>query len=305
MPPPQHPPTMSSSFLPAAELLGPECQIRIITLAADPLLPDGEYAFIDSYCTDPECDCGKAMIDVYHEQELVSVVNFGWEKPQYYVDWLRSTPDDPMAREMSGLSIDFSSPDLVSREGMLKLCKRLMDDTWISRIKQNSGICPNPTTRSGCPRKSAATHPARAAAGKNTNRAVCVDGSPSSTRLLKKPSCSSPHFTATSSGAHRNSRSMRTQEIHSGASPSNGQTQHPSGKLGTPRAHGSHEPYVARPGSPVTGETPEWHGMKPFSDADSRREFLDRPFANRDGRMGRARERRGQGVISLQSVVPA
>jgi hypothetical protein len=32
-----------------------ENETRRITLRSDPLIPDGEYAFVDSYCEDKTC----------------------------------------------------------------------------------------------------------------------------------------------------------------------------------------------------------------------------------------------------------
>ena len=128
---------MLSFFIPAGELLGPECQIRSIVLAADPYLPSGEYAFIDTYCTDNTCDCRKTIIQIFHNKKLVSIVSFGWENPKFYLRWLKSTRNHELAKEMSGVSIDFSSPDVVSSQGILVLINHLMDENWISKIKEN------------------------------------------------------------------------------------------------------------------------------------------------------------------------
>src|SRR5690606_34206682 len=111
--------------------------VRSVILAKDPDLPDGEYNFLDTYCTDPTCDCRRTIILVMHGSQLVSRVNFGWESPEFYLRWLGSTADRDLAEEMSGPSIDFMSPDRVSREGMLRLMNHLLDDQWISRIKDN------------------------------------------------------------------------------------------------------------------------------------------------------------------------
>ena len=128
---------MLSPFIPAGELLGPECQIRTAVLAADPYLPSGEYAFLDTYCTDNTCDCRKTIIQIFHDKKLVSIVSFGWVDPKFYLRWLKSTRDRQLAKEMSGVSIDFSSPDIVSRQGILLLVNHLMDKNWISKIKEN------------------------------------------------------------------------------------------------------------------------------------------------------------------------
>ncbi|MEX2580057.1 MAG: SEC-C metal-binding domain-containing protein [Verrucomicrobiales bacterium] len=128
---------MITPFAPAGEILGPECQVRSIVLADDPRLPDGEYTFVDTYCTDPACDCRKTIIQVMHDDRLVSLVNFGWERPKFYLRWLGPAADRDLAAEMSGLSIDIASPDRVSREGMLVLMNHLLDDRWISMLKDH------------------------------------------------------------------------------------------------------------------------------------------------------------------------
>jgi hypothetical protein len=124
-------------FLPAGEILGPGCAIRSIVLTGDPYLPDGEYTFIDTYCTDRTCDCRKTIIQIYHDKELVSIANFGWETPQYYLRWLNNPRDLEFAKEMSGPSIDYSSPDLVSRDGIMLLMKRLLDEKWVALLKEH------------------------------------------------------------------------------------------------------------------------------------------------------------------------
>jgi hypothetical protein len=128
---------MISPFVPAGELLGPECQVRTITLANDPHLPSGEYTFIDTYCTDNTCDCRKTIIQIFHNKKLVSIVSFGWESPKFYLRWLNSPTEVQLAKEMSGLSIDPSSPDRVSPEGILLLMNHLLDAKWISMLKEN------------------------------------------------------------------------------------------------------------------------------------------------------------------------
>ncbi len=56
---------------------------------------------------------------------------------KFYLRWLGSTRDVELAKEMSGMSIDFTSPDLVSPQGILLLTNHLMDERWISMLKEN------------------------------------------------------------------------------------------------------------------------------------------------------------------------
>jgi SEC-C motif len=86
---------------------------------------------------DNTCDCRKTIIQIGHNEKIVSIVSFGWEKPEFYLRWLGSAQEVELAKEMSGVSIDFSSPDLVSPRGILPLVNHLMDETWIARIKEN------------------------------------------------------------------------------------------------------------------------------------------------------------------------
>ena len=128
---------MMNPFIPAGELLGPDCAVRSVVLADAPHLPDGEYTFVDSYCTDNTCDCRKTIIQIMHDGRIVSVVSFGWESPRFYLRWLGSAGDCELADEMSGLSIDLSSPDLVSPKGILLLLNHLLNEKWIGMLKEH------------------------------------------------------------------------------------------------------------------------------------------------------------------------
>jgi hypothetical protein len=124
-------------FIPAGEVIGTLHQVRCVTIVDARDLPDGEYVFLDHYCNDPQCDCRKTIIQVEHNGELVSVINFGWETPEYYTNWMGADPDDEMARQMAGASIDMTSPDIVSPQGMLKLFNALLNERWMSNFKSH------------------------------------------------------------------------------------------------------------------------------------------------------------------------
>ena len=124
------------SFVPAGEIIGQAHRVRTIELRDSPQLPDGEYAFIDSYCTDPTCDCRKTMIQVMHDGDHVSTINYGWESPEFYRQWVGGDPDESMYR-MCGATIDFTSPNKVSPEGMLALFHALLNEKWLAMIKKN------------------------------------------------------------------------------------------------------------------------------------------------------------------------
>jgi hypothetical protein len=122
-------------FIPAGEIIGEAHQVRTVSIKQSPQLPDGEYSFIDMYCVDPKCDCRKTMIQVMHNGKLVSVINYGWESATYYENWMGSSAKDNTMPKMHGASIDITSPDLVSRDGMLELFNALLNDIWVAKFK--------------------------------------------------------------------------------------------------------------------------------------------------------------------------
>ncbi|MEA3476681.1 MAG: hypothetical protein U9R60_00750 [Bacteroidota bacterium] len=124
-------------FIPAGEVIGEAHQVRSVRIAQSPQLPDGEYSFIDMYCSDPSCDCRKAMIQVMHNGRLVSILNYGWEPAVFYKKWMGSSVEDNPFPSMNGVSIDITSPNLVSEEGVLGLFNALLNDMWIAKFKRH------------------------------------------------------------------------------------------------------------------------------------------------------------------------
>ena len=124
-------------FIPAGEIIGEAHQVRTVSIKQSPQLPDGEYSFIDTYCADPECDCRKTMIQVMLNGKLVSVINYGWESAHFYESWMGSSAKDNPMPSMHGASIDITSPDLVSRDGMLGLFNALLNDIWVAKFKRH------------------------------------------------------------------------------------------------------------------------------------------------------------------------
>jgi hypothetical protein len=124
-------------FIPAGEIIGEAHQVRTVSIKQSPQLPDGEYSFIDTYCVDPECDCRKTMIQVIHNGKLVSIINYGWESSTFYENWMGNSAKDHSMPKMHGASIDITSPDRVSTDGMLALFNALLNDEWLAKFKHH------------------------------------------------------------------------------------------------------------------------------------------------------------------------
>lgn len=118
-------------FLPAGNILGPQHPVREITLHHGPGLPDGDYAFLDSYCSDPDCDCRKVMIQVHYNRRYVALINYGWESIAFYKSWYGATKIDlQTVQEMKGPSIDLNSPNRLDPQAILALFQHLLDERF-------------------------------------------------------------------------------------------------------------------------------------------------------------------------------
>jgi len=117
-------------FVPAGEILGKTTRVRTLTLRGHPELPDGAYGMVETYCTDPGCDCRKTMILVHLGRRHVSTINFGWETPDFYQAWYGAPLDAQTLAEMQGPSIDLNSPNLVSPAAMHAFFLSLLDEVY-------------------------------------------------------------------------------------------------------------------------------------------------------------------------------
>ena len=123
------------SFIAAGEILGATALVRTLTIAHHAELPDGTYEMVETYCTDPGCDCRKTMILVHHDRRHVSTINFGWETPEFYTRWYGAPLDARTRAEMQGPSIDLNSPDLVPPGAMLAFFSALLDARYLEHLR--------------------------------------------------------------------------------------------------------------------------------------------------------------------------
>ncbi len=62
-------------------------EYRSIHLMNDPELPDGEYGFVELYCTEKGCDCRRVVfwvVATHLPEPHVATLNFGWESAEFY-----------------------------------------------------------------------------------------------------------------------------------------------------------------------------------------------------------------------------
>lgn len=68
-------------------------------------IPEGLFALLESYCSDPECDCRRVflnVIDKYDPKKILATIGFGWEDVEFYEKWLGDKNMKYLAKEMKG-----------------------------------------------------------------------------------------------------------------------------------------------------------------------------------------------------------
>jgi hypothetical protein len=98
-----------------------EAETRWLSLpAVTDGVPAGQYGFVESYCTDPTCDCRRVLLNVLRkDQGIVAVVSLGFDRngpmPGPFLDPLN--PQAPYAGNLLRLmcEIVLSDPAYVAR----------------------------------------------------------------------------------------------------------------------------------------------------------------------------------------------
>src|SRR2546427_7823546 len=79
-------------------------EVRCIHLQAVPgvtpisSLSAGEYAFVEFYCDDLECDCRRVFLQViarHRQDKILASINYGWDDESFYRERMPHDPDAP------------------------------------------------------------------------------------------------------------------------------------------------------------------------------------------------------------------
>lgn len=100
-----------------------EC--RVITVLQPGDLPVGEYAWIESYCLDPSCDCRRVMLSVLPRfgKELLAYISFGFDR---------------MAKD-AGPYLDPLNPQSEYAPALLELARTVLltDPAYVARLESH------------------------------------------------------------------------------------------------------------------------------------------------------------------------
>lgn len=112
-----------------------------------PGLPADEYALLEAYCNDKNCDCRRVFFNVASrkQQRIVAVITYGWESETFYRKWYGGK-DDTLARmvvsEMMGLGLNSESQQSEIAPVLLAPIRDLLldDPAYVERLKRHYQI---------------------------------------------------------------------------------------------------------------------------------------------------------------------
>jgi len=112
-----------------------------------PGLPADEYALLEAYCNDKNCDCQRVFFNIASRkrQRIVAVVTYGWESEAFYRKWYGGK-DDALARmvvsEMMGLGLNSESQQSEIAPALLAPIRDILldDPAYIERLKRHYQI---------------------------------------------------------------------------------------------------------------------------------------------------------------------
>ena len=112
-----------------------DTETRTITTTNDPILPDAQYGFIESFCEKKNCDCRRVLISVFSDKtkgKILATINYGWEDSEYYSDFISIYNRE----DIKGPFLDPLNPQSEYSEYLLALFKQLLrDPEYVKRLE--------------------------------------------------------------------------------------------------------------------------------------------------------------------------
>ncbi|WP_339135165.1 MAG: hypothetical protein WGN25_17220 [Candidatus Electrothrix sp. GW3-4] len=103
-------------------------------------LPPADYAFLEMFCDEPDCDCRRVFFTVIssREDDVKAVISWGWEDQVFYTKWIKDSDPD-VIKELMGPILNIMSPQSAQAPALLKLFQEVLlpDTAYIERIKRH------------------------------------------------------------------------------------------------------------------------------------------------------------------------
>jgi hypothetical protein len=107
----------------------------------------GPNAFIEYYCTDPNCDCRNVYIQIINEHfpGPLATISYGWESKAYYKEWMGAADEDELLRDFMGPSLAVGSRQSPYAEHWLRVFKDIIrkDKAYVDRLQRHYQLMKN------------------------------------------------------------------------------------------------------------------------------------------------------------------
>ncbi|NQT40671.1 MAG: hypothetical protein HQ581_24470 [Planctomycetes bacterium] len=130
--------TLFHGYLP--EIAKSETRTIILSDEVDVGLPAAHYSFLEMFCDEPGCDCRRVLFYVVSSlrNDLVAVIAYGWETPEFYARWMGSNDPSDLA-ELKGPVLNLGSPQSADAPEILEMAADLLltDKAYMDRVKRH------------------------------------------------------------------------------------------------------------------------------------------------------------------------
>jgi hypothetical protein len=102
-------------------------------------LPDDEYAFLEFYCNEPDCDCRRVHLVVISRDmpgKILATISYGWESVEFYKKWAE---DESADEDYQGPILEPFGEQTKLAPHLLRLFKEfaLEDDDYVNRLRRH------------------------------------------------------------------------------------------------------------------------------------------------------------------------
>ncbi len=113
-------------------------ETRTITVRGLEELPDGKYAFVESYCDKVSCDCRRVMLTVLGRASGARVwatISYGWESEQFYERWVGKAEE---GWDHKGPYLDPFNPQSAYADALLRMFEYVLTDrAYVERLERH------------------------------------------------------------------------------------------------------------------------------------------------------------------------
>ena len=124
-------------------------------------LPSGDYAFLETYCDEPHCDCRRVLFSVIARDRpgIQAVIKWGWEEVGFYAKWMKSG-DEADAVRLKGPQQNPLGPATELAPALREVVRNILlqDPEYVGRIKKHYQMFRD---KIGRPKKSQRRRPRR------------------------------------------------------------------------------------------------------------------------------------------------